>query len=216
MYGQVVLPMKAAGLITVAGQSQRMHAFKPLLPIDGTPMIALTANVFRKAGITDLFIVVGKRGEEVMSALTGYNARFLWNNAFENTEMFASFQIGLSAIRKTGEYDAAFLLPGDMPAVEPAVLRQLMSKMEAEDWDTVFPSDGTRRLHPPLIRANLFDPLIAYPGEDGLRGAFRYLNARIGYVETPEQGCALDVDTPEDYARVQQYLLQKQAKEDDA
>lgn len=179
-------------------------------------MIALTANVFRKAGITDLFIVVGKRGEEVMSALTGYNARFLWNNAFENTEMFASFQIGLSAIRKTGEYDAAFLLPGDMPAVEPAVLRQLIRKMEAEDWDTVFPSDGARRLHPPLIRATLFDPLIAYSGEDGLRGAFRSLNARIGYVETPEQGCALDVDTPEDYARVQQYLLQKQAKEDDA
>ena len=216
MYGQVVLPMKAAGLITVAGQSQRMHAFKPLLPIDGTPMIALTANVFRSAGITDLFVVVGKRGEEVISALDGYNARFLWNNAFETTEMFTSFQIGLGAIRETGEYDAAFLLPGDMPAVEPAVLRQLMSKMEAEDWDAIFPSDGMRRLHPPLIRSNLFDPLIAYSGEDGLRGAFRSLNARIGYVETPEQGCALDVDTPEDYARVQQYLRLKQTKEDDA
>ena len=208
--------MKAAGLITVAGQSQRMHAFKPLLPIDGTPMIVLTANVFRSAGITDLFVVVGKQGEEVISALSGFPAHFLWNDAYAETEMFASFQIGLNAIRRTGEYDAAFLLPGDMPAVEPAVLRQLTRKMEAEDWDAIFPSDGTRRLHPPLIRATLFNPLIAYPGEDGLRGAFRSLNARIGYVETPEQGCALDVDTPEDYARVQHYLLQKQAKEDDA
>jgi len=71
--------MKAAGLITVAGQSLRMLAFKPLLPINGTPMIAHTANVFSKAGITDLFVVVGKRGEEIISALEGFNARFLWN-----------------------------------------------------------------------------------------------------------------------------------------
>jgi len=168
--------MKAAGLITVAGQSLRMLAFKPLLPINGTPMIAHTANVFSKAGITDLFVVVGKRGEEIISALEGFNARFLWNNAYQETEMFASLQIGLNAIRREGGYDAVFLLPGDMPAVEPDVLRQLMLEMDTGNWDAVFPSTGTRRLHPPLIRANLFDPLIAYSGEDGLRGAFRALD----------------------------------------
>lgn len=208
--------MRTAGLITVAGQSLRMHAFKPLLPIGGTPMIAFTASVFRRAGITDLFVVVGNRGEEIISALNGFPAHFLWNDAYAETEMFASFQIGLNAIRRTGEFDAAFLLPGDMPAVEPDVLRQLMAKMESEPWDAIFPSDGTRRLHPPLIRANLFSPLVAYSGEDGLRGAFRHLNASIGYVITPETGCMLDVDTPEDYARIQQYLRQKQTGEDDA
>ena len=208
--------MKAAGLITVAGQSTRMHAFKPLLPIDGTPMIALTASVFRRAGITDLFVVVGNRGEEIISALSEFPARFLWNDAYAETEMFTSFQIGLNAIRRTGGFDAAFLLPGDMPAVEPDVLRQLIAKMEYEPWDAVFPSNGTRRLHPPLIRASLFDPLITYAGEDGLRGAFRYLNTSIGYVVTPEAGCALDVDTPEDYAKVQHYLGQKHAEEENA
>ena len=201
--------MKAAGLITVAGQSQRMHAFKPLLPINGTPMIAVTANVFGDAGISDLFVVVGKRGDEIVSALSGYNARFLWNDAFAQTEMFDSLQIGLTAIAATGGYDCAFFLPGDMPAVEPVVLRQLMAKLESEDYDVVFPSTGTRRLHPPLIRANLFEPLIAYSGEDGLRGAFRSLEAKIGYVIAADAGCLLDVDTPEDYAHVQQYMKEK-------
>ena len=208
--------MKAAGLITVAGQSLRMHAFKPLLPIDGTPMIALTADVFSKAGITDLFVVVGKRGEEIISALDGYNAHFLWNNAFEETEMFASFTIGLNAIRRMGSFDACFLLPGDMPAVEPDVLKSLMREMETGGWDVVFPSTGTKRLHPPLIHARLFDALIAYPGEDGLRGAFRALNAKIGYVVTQNTGCRLDVDTPEDYERVQRYLEKKHTREDGA
>lgn len=208
--------MRAAGLITVAGQSLRMHAFKPLLPINGTPMIALTAGVFSKAGITDLFVVVGKRGEEIISALDGYHTHFLWNNAFEETEMFASFTIGLNAVRRAGSFDACFLLPGDMPAVEPDVLRALMQEMETGGWDVVFPSTGIKRLHPPLIHARLFDSLIAYPGEDGLRGAFRALNATIGYVVTQNAGCRLDVDTPEDYNRVQQYLDQKHFGEDEA
>jgi molybdenum cofactor cytidylyltransferase len=198
--------MKAAGLITVAGQSLRMGAFKPLLPINGKPMIAYTADVFSEAGITDLFVVVGKQGDAVMDALSGRNARFLWNNAYEETEMFASIQIGLNAILRGGGFDSAFLLPGDMPAVPPAVLQQLVEELERGNWDAVFPSNGTRRLHPPLVRASCFDPLIAYSGDDGLRGAFRALNCRIGYVVTPETGCSIDVDTPEDYARVQRHL----------
>lgn len=198
--------MKAAGLITVAGQSLRMQAFKPLLPINGTPMIALTAGVFSQAGITDLFVVVGKRGEEVISALEGFPAQFLWNNAFAETEMFASFQIGLNAIRRADCYDAAFPLPGDMPAVAPDVLNALLAEMESDDWDAVFPSTGKCRLHPPLIHKRMFDALIAYSGEDGLRGAFRAMNANIGYVITQQAGCLLDVDTPDDYARVQHYM----------
>ena len=122
--------------------------------------------------------------------------------------MFTSFQIGLNAIHRTGEYDAAFLLPGDMPAVAPDVLSALLTEIEANDWDVVFPSTGKRRLHPPLIHNRLFDALIAYPGEDGLRGAFRAINPNIGYIIAADAGCLLDVDTPEDYQAVQQYMKQ--------
>ena len=208
--------MKAAGLISVAGQSLRMQAFKPLLPINGTPMIAHTANVFSRAGVADLFVVVGKRGEEVAAALESYHPHILWNDAFEQTEMFASLQIGLRAIRQSGGFDAAFILPGDMPAVNPEILRDLMHEMEASAWDVVFPSTGNRRLHPPLIRERLFDRLIDYSGEDGLRGAFRAIDATIGYIITPESDCMLDVDTPQDYARVQQYMKKPQTREDEA
>jgi CTP:molybdopterin cytidylyltransferase MocA len=134
--------MKAAGLITVAGQSQRMHAFKPLLPINGTPMIAVTANVFGDAGITDLFVVVGKRGEEIVSALDGYNARFLWNDAFAQTEMFDSLQIGLTATQPQAATTARLFLPGDMPAVDPWCFASLWQKLESEDYDVVSPAQA--------------------------------------------------------------------------
>ena len=204
--------MKAAGLIAVAGQSSRMGAFKPLLPIHGKPMIAHTADVFLRAGITDLYVVVGKSGEDVIRALSGYTAQFLWNREFANTEMFASVQLGLSAIREANRFDAAFLLPGDMPAVEPQVLTSLLNTLETSDYDVVFPSDGNRRLHPPLIRASVFDALIDYSGEDGLRGAFRTLGSRIGYVVTGEAGCTMDVDTPEDYERARAFLEHREGE----
>ena len=193
--------MKAAGLITVAGQSLRMGAFKPLLPIDGKPMIARTADVFLRAGIPDLFVVVGKRGDEVAAALSGYRARILTNEDYAQTEMFASVRIGLAAIRDEGGFGGAFLLPGDMPAVPSGILRSLLAELASGDWDAVFPSNGSRRLHPPLIRSGCFERLIAYTGGDGLRGAFREANLKIGYVVTAEEGCLLDVDTPEDLER---------------
>jgi len=201
--------MKAAGLITVAGQSLRMGAFKPLLPINGIPMIARTADVFLRAGIPDLFVVVGKRGDDVVSALSGRNARFLRNTAYEETDMFASVRIGLTAIREEGGYDAAFILPGDMPAVPPELLVSLERELETNGWDAVFPSTGTRRLHPPLVRANCFDRLIAYAGGDGMRGAFRETGLNIGYVVTADEGCLLDADTPQEFARVQEHLSRR-------
>lgn len=204
--------MKAAGLIAVAGQSSRMGAFKPLLPIHGKPMIVHTADVFLRANVKDLYVVVGKSGEDVIRALSGYAAQFVWNREYEHTEMFASVQLGLRTIREAGRFDAAFLLPGDMPAVPPQVLRSLLDTLETSDYDVVFPSDGNRRLHPPLIRASAFDALIDYSGEDGLRGAFRTLGSRVGYVVTSEAGCAIDVDTPEDYERARAFFEHREGE----
>ena len=204
--------MKSAGLITVAGQSARMGAFKPLLPINGNPMIVSTADAFRQAGVTDLFVVVGKNGEDVIRALSAYNARFLWNAAYETTDMFASVRIGLRAIRSAGGFDCAFLLPGDMPAVPPVVLRSLQNTLERNDFDVVFPSDGARRLHPPLIRATCFDALIDDPGEGGLRGAFRAMRGRIGYITPSEAGCEIDVDTPEDYEHARAFFKNRESE----
>ncbi len=205
--------MKTAALITVAGQSLRMGAFKPLLPINGKPMAAHTADVFSQAGITDLFFVIGKRGEEIISTLKDRNIRFLWNRDYATTEMFDSIQIGLSAIRDEGGFDAAFLLPGDMPAITPQILTRLQDELESGGWDAVFPSTGERRLHPPLIRASCFDTLIHYSGLDGLRGAFRGMEGRIGYVVTSEAGCGIDIDTPDDYARARRYMEARAGEE---
>ena len=49
--------MKGAGLIPAAGGSRRMEGFKPLLKINGFPMIAMTVQSMRNAGIRDITVV---------------------------------------------------------------------------------------------------------------------------------------------------------------
>ena len=51
--------MKGAGLIAAAGRSRRMEGFKPLLEINGFPMIAMTVQSMENAGIRDITVVVG-------------------------------------------------------------------------------------------------------------------------------------------------------------
>ena len=62
-------PMKAAGLIAAAGLSSRMEDFKPLMELNGFPMIAMTVRSMRNAGIRNITVVTGFRGEEVRKVL---------------------------------------------------------------------------------------------------------------------------------------------------
>lgn len=61
--------MKAAGLIAAAGLSSRMEDFKPLMELNGFPMIAMTVRSMRNAGIRNITVVTGFRGEEVRKVL---------------------------------------------------------------------------------------------------------------------------------------------------
>ena len=49
---------KLTALILAAGYSSRMGDFKPLLPLNGKPVIAQTISSFHEAGITDIRVVV--------------------------------------------------------------------------------------------------------------------------------------------------------------
>ena len=198
--------MKAVGLIVAAGLSQRMGQFKPLLPIGGKPMIERTLSTCVQANIRENIVVVGHCAHLVVQALRHMDVRFLYNAAYQTADMLSSVQLGLDHIATQTDADAAFLLPADMPAISPRLMPRLLSCMEQTGADVVFPSREMRRMHPPLLHRRCFNLVTGYAGEGGLRGAFREMEGRIAYVPTDDAGCGLDVDTPDDYRRVLDYL----------
>ena len=194
--------MKAVGLIAAAGLSERMGAFKPLLPIGGKPMIERTVQTFFDAGIEDVWVVVGKNGAALIRALSHLPVRFVPNCAYASSDMLLSIQIGLADISSISDAEAVFLLPADMPMVPHRLLPRLIRRMEQTGAPLVFPSRNMRRLHPPLLHRSCFASVEGYAGEDGLRGAFASLPGPVAYVLTDDEGCEIDVDTPDDYRRM--------------
>ncbi len=193
---------RTVGLVLAAGMSKRMGRFKPLLPVNGKPLIAHSVGVFFQAGITDVRIVTGFREAEIRDALSDYPIKWLYNEHYETTEMFDSVRIAVRDAVADPSIDAAFLLPGDMPAIPPEILLQLIRKMEETNADLVFPSRHMKRLHPPLLSRTCLEQLLKHDGTDGLRGGFKACSGRTEYILTDNAGCGLDVDTPDDYERL--------------
>lgn len=202
--------MKKIGLITVAGMSRRMGNFKPLMPLGDKTVIETTVQALLHGGAEEVVAVLGRNGDAIREALKGLPVDFVCNEHYETTDMYASVCIGMSYILRNKEADIIYLLPGDMPAVDGSILGKLADEMQRGDYDIVFPSCHNRRHHPPAIARRCLSDFLKYSGEDGLRGAFRLFEGRIGYVLTEDEGCTFDIDTPEDYERLLKYWRKRQ------
>jgi broad specificity phosphatase PhoE len=67
--------------------------------------------------------------------------------------------------------------------------------------------------HPLLIPSKYFREILAYEGEGGLKAVrSRYDDALIK-VETDDEGCTLDMDTPQDYEKLKAYYFQQNDKD---
>ena len=153
--------MNYAGIITAAGLSSRMGAFKPLLKINGLPMIAHTVMSMQNANLSPVCVVVGHRGDEIKKALSDYNVIFAENENFADSDMLASIKLGLEKIKDS---DGFFLLPGDMPLIPP----QTFKAIQGTEGDYIVPTAEGKSAHPPLIKKACFDAILSFNGDGGL------------------------------------------------
>ena len=135
--------------------------------------------------------------------------------------MFSSVVTGVKALRDGA--DGFFLLPADCCAVTSDTLIKLASvfadnadNVDNADEDSnannagnaeqavIRPRYRERRGHPPLIPAKYANTLVSYCGDGGLKAVLRTLPTIE--VEMDSEETLLDMDTPEDYARLLTFL----------
>jgi CTP:molybdopterin cytidylyltransferase MocA len=189
-----------------------MGAFKPLLDLEGKPLIVRTVASLFLGGVRSVTVVLGFRGDELEELLKREFAgglRFAWNRNFAGSDMLASIKTGLDVLE--GSF---FLLPADMPAVRGETLRGLaefaLAEKERRGPDSAglvtFPlGRGGRRGHPPLIEAPCIPRIRDWRGGGGLRAFWETLGAGISLFPVGDEGCFMDADTPEDYLRLKEY-----------
>ncbi len=187
------------GLILAAGLSSRMGEFKPLMPFKGKTLIESTVDSLLSAGVNQVVVVLGYRGDDIESILRlryGKEIIYTRNPNYETTDMLASIKYGIKAMPFCGYF---FLLPGDMPVVKKSTFTKLMKARPAQGSAVLFPTLEGYRKHPPLIDSSFRDVILNFKGEGGLRHIWKQQEDFIIHVPVDDEGVWMDLDTREDY-----------------
>lgn len=212
---------RLAAIVLAAGRSSRMGDLKPLLEVEGRTLLEWAAGAFADAGVADVVVVTGYRGDEVAAVAEHAGAVAVANPDFDDG-MFSSVRAGVAALDPGVE--RFFLLPADMPLVRPETIGRLaraVRPQRAGDGtdpsladgpgaapEVLYPAVAGVTGHPPLIaaslRAEILSAALGAP-EGGLRALLMGHIAASAIVEVDDAGVLLDADTPEDlvliYAR---------------
>ncbi len=209
----MTLSPNICGLILAAGFSTRMGRDKALLPwppvAEGTP----AANTFLGASIdllqaySELVIVVAGRNAPSITPVVYAHGAFLVVNREPERGQFSSLRVGLQEVMNHGR-DAAFIALIDRPPVLPRTLKALREAFlyaEPGVWGVVPEFKRGEEVihgHPILIGRELFEAFQSAPATATAREIEHQYQQHIHYVPVDDPRLAMNVDTPEDYARL--------------
>ncbi len=191
--------MKIGALITAAGMSSRMGEFKPMLHIGAISAAQRVISTLRQAGAEPVVVVTGNQAEKLEHHLSRAGAIFLRNENYAKTDMFRSVCIGLDYL--CGRCDKLLFTPVDVPLFTAETARRLL-KSKAEMACPLY--NGTEG-HPIMLKASAAKKLLAYTGDEGLRGALREAGLKKECIEAEDPGVLFDMDTPADYEKLLEY-----------
>ncbi len=150
---------QVAAIILAAGRSERMGAFKPLLPFGPTTVIETCIENIRGGGVETIVVVLGQgpRAADLKAHLQNSHVTFA-SNPDPGSEMSASIACGVRAL--PGATKAAVINPVDHAAVPSEVVARLIT-----EWKNgallVKPTWNERGGHPVLVDLSFRDELLS-------------------------------------------------------
>ncbi len=190
--------MRVGAVILAAGLSTRMGDFKPLLSIGPRTLLGHAINLFQICGIADIVVVKGHKSQALQQELDRYHCPSVLNEQFADG-MFSSVRTGLKVLDPANK--AFFLLPVDIPLVQPSTVLTLLTAMNQAPSALVFyPVYRSRRGHPPLIRFDLAAEILSFDDQGGLQALLKKHHRHARNVLVNDPFILLDADTPDDLA----------------
>ena len=191
-------PKTVVAILLAAGRSERMRAFKPLLPFGKTTVIQSCINYLKAGGVETIVVVVGHRGDEVRQHLNHASVLFAVNPD-PSSEMSDSIRCGVEMLPANAS--AALLALVDHPGVPPEVVTKLI-----DEWmggvKLIIPTWQGRGGHPVLVDLTYSKELQTLDPARGLKSLFHNNSQGVRRVEVASPYIARDMDTWDDYVRL--------------
>ena len=192
-----------AGVILAAGESSRMGRDKALLPWHGKTFLQAHIEVLYPH--TELVIVVAGKNHAALAPVVYATGAFLIENPSPDLGQFSSLQVGLHEVLNRGR-DAAIIGLVDRPPCKSqtvAFLRERFLAVYPEGKWAVVPEFGGKHGHPIVAGREMIEAFLKAPVTSNARDVEHVAQKQIEYVPVPDPAVVMNVDTPEDYERLQ-------------
>jgi molybdenum cofactor cytidylyltransferase len=196
---------EVAAVVLAAGRSERMGAFKPLLPFGPTTVIETCIENLRGGGVGTVIVVLGQgpRAEDLKQHLRNARVSFAVNPD-PQSEMSASIACG---VRELLERTKALIInPVDHAAVPAAVVGALIDEWR-KGARLVKPTWNGRGGHPVLVDLGFRNELLDLDPGGGLKTFFGFHQAQVRRIPVNSNYIARDMDTWDDYRALHQEVF---------
>ena len=170
---------------------------KLLLELRGKPVVRWSVDAVLPH-VGDVVVVTGQDDDGVRAALEGLAVRFAVNPR-PQAGQGSSIAVGMAALKPWTS--AVLIALGDQPRLPDGVIGALVHAREHSGKAIAAPLYQGVQGTPVLFAAEVFGELGALDGDAGARSVVQARPERVARVPI-DAAMPLDVDTPEDYARL--------------
>jgi len=196
-----MLQLKHAGIILAGGASSRMGSPKALLKLrNGRTLAEYQADLLKHAGIQHPVLVLGHQGASSASSLPSGHFEIVQNPSWESGRL-SSLQAGLNACRA----DGYLVLPVDSVGARASTIFEMLTFAETRHASAVRPCVRGSPGRILWINRTLAEMLRSIPSTTDFR-LDAWISSREVLLETDDTGVLNNINTPEEWQRVEPLL----------
>lgn len=192
-------------VILAAGASSRMGRPKPALPLNATgeTFLSRIIRTALAAGLPEIVVVSGADPRAVRAAWPEHDrrVRIIQNDDWQSGQL-SSLVAGLDA-SAVAPIEAAVVTLVDVPLVATETIARLVRVWRETGAPIVRPARGDQHGHPVIFDRTMFDEIRRADPAVGAKAVVRAHEPQIVNVPIDDPGAYFDIDTREDYERVQ-------------
>jgi molybdenum cofactor cytidylyltransferase len=199
-------PGSTVAILPAAGASRRMGRPKLLLPFNGGPLVAGVVNALLGGGVEEIVLVTAPEDEDlrgwarrsgIESTVNPDPERGMLSSVLEGI----GFLGGATELARLGV--TLLVSPADLPNLQAETVIALLRRMRESGAPIAEPIYQGKRGHPLGVARRLIPEIETLDLDVGLRQIRNRHEAELLEVPVEDAGVVQDVDTPEEYERLQ-------------
>lgn len=189
--------LRIGAVLLAAGEGRRMGGVaKPLIRLQGVPLVTRQLVALSGAGVDEVVVVTGYGRDAVEAQVQSFSVTLVHNEAHANGQQ-TSVRAGLAALN--GTFDGVFVVPSDQPLIGAGDLIELIGAFKKRPaGHVVVPVVDGQRGNPILLDEIAHAQILAIDTNLGCRHLIERQPELVYAYETTNTRFVTDLDTLED------------------